>query len=173
MRHAQRSQRLSKPTEQREALLHGLVKGLIVKGRVTTTYARAKEAQRMADRLVTWGKEGNVHARRQAYRVLQNRTLVKQLFADIAPGFVDVSGGYTRVTRLGFRRGDGAQEALLSFSRLPALQPTAQPAAAAETKAPAPAEGQAPASTAEEAGKQPKGFLEGLRGLWTRRKKGS
>ena len=172
MRHATRTQRLSKPTDQRHALLGGLVKGLIVHGRVTTTYARAREAQRLADRLVTWGKDGSVHARRQAFRILQNRTLVKQLFADIAPVFVDVSGGYTRVSRLAFRRGDGAQEALLTFSRQPALQPTT-PASAKDAEPQPQAAASAEARPAKEGeGEKPKGFLEGLRGLWTRKKKG-
>ena len=172
MRHAQRSQRLSKPTDQRAALISGLVKGLIVHGRVRTTFARAKEAQRVADRLVTWGKKGSVHSRRLAFRILQNRTLVKSLFADIAPVFVDVRGGYTRVTRLNVRRGDGAQEALLTFSRGPALQPTAPAAKAGAAEALAPAAGQVPRPPAEGEGEKPKGFLEGLRGLWTRKKKG-
>ena len=171
MRHAKRNQRLSKPTDQRSALVHQLVKGLIVHGRVTTTFARAKEVQRVADRLVTWGKDGSVHSRRQAFRILQNRTLVKQLFADIAPVFVDVSGGYTRVTRLAFRRGDGAQTALLSFSRLPALQPTTPASAKSAEPVPAAVASKEAAAAHEGEGEKSKGFLEGLRGLWTRKKK--
>ncbi len=147
------------------------MRALILHGRIQTTFARAKEAQRVADRLVTMGKDGSIHARRRAFRVLQDRTLVKQLFGDIAPRFVDVGGGYTRVTRLTFRRGDGAQQAVLAFSRLPALQP-AIPAgpkpARAPTKAPA-----APQAKKAEAPEKPKGFFEGLRTLWTRKKKGS
>ena len=154
-------------------MVHGLVKGLISHGRITTTFARAKVVQRVADRLVTWGKEGSVHSRRQAFRILQNRTLVKQLFADIAPVFVDTHRGYTRVTRLGFRRGDGAQEALLTFSRTPALQPTAPSAAAKKGEAkPSAPTAPTPAQPAEESGEKGKGFLEGLRSLWTRKKKG-
>ena len=171
MRHARRDQRLSRPTDQRQALVQGLVKSVILHDQIQTTLARAKEAQRLADRLVTWGKDGSVHARRQAFRILQNRTLVKQLFADIAPVFVDVSGGYTRVTRLAFRRGDGAQEALLSFSRAPTLQPTAPSAAKIAEPAPAAADAKPQTAKAGE-GEKPKGFLEGLRGLWTRKKKG-
>src|SRR3989338_804536 len=124
MRHATSSQRLSRPTEHRGAILHGLVRGLMLHGQITTTHARAKEAQRLVDRLVGLGKDGSVHSRRRAFRVLQNRTLVKQLFAEIAPRFVDTPGGYTRVVRLSqLRRGDGAQLSVLAFSRLPAAQP--------------------------------------------------
>ena len=151
-------------------MVNGLAKGLISHGRITTTYARAKVVQRLADRLVTWGKEGSVHSRRQAFRILQDRTLVKQLFADIAPVFVDTHGGYTRVTRLGFRRGDGAQEALLTFSRTPTLQPTAPASAKGEVPPSAPT-APAPAQPAQESGEKGKGFLEGLRSLWTRKKK--
>ena len=172
MRHATRNQRLSRPSEHRQALLNNLVKSLILHGQLRTTLARAKEAQRLADRLVTFGKDGSIHARRQAYRTLQDRTLVKQLFGEIAPRFVDVLGGYTRVMRLGRRHGDGAQQALLAFSRLPAAaQPavTPGPKSAQAPKAP-PA---APSRPQPQKAEKPKGFFEGLRKLWTHKKKGS
>jgi len=170
MRHAKRNQRLSRPSEHREALLDNLVRDLVLRGQIRTTLARAKEAQRLADRLVTLGKEGSIHARRRAFRVLQDRTLVRQLFTQIAPRFTDTPGGYTRVMRLALRRGDGAQQALLAFSRLPAAQPAAPGPKPVPKGPPAPAG--APARPVEEA-KKPKGLFEGLRGLWTRKKKGS
>ena len=172
MRHAKRNQRLSRPGDHRQALVTGLVKSLIVHGQLETTFARAREAQRVADRLVTLGKEGSIHSRRRAFRVLQDRTLVKQLFSDIAPRYVDVRGGYTRVVRLAFRRGDGAQKALLAFSRLPVGQPAAvpgsKPSSDPKTPAPSPEETQGGVE-----GEKPKGFFEGLRTLWTKKKKGS
>ncbi len=170
MRHGNRDQRLGRPTDQRQAMVHTMVKSLVVHGQITTTYARAKEAQRLADRLVTLGKDGSVHSRRQAFRVLQDRTLVKRLFAEIAPRFVDAPGGYTRVLRLGLRLGDGAQEALLAFSRLPVEQPAVAKTdkAASAPKAPPPPERPKPAAEP----KKPKKFLEGLRHLWTRKEKG-
>lgn len=171
MRHAKRNQRLSRPSEHKEALLDSLVQGLLVHGQIHTTLARAKEAQRLADRLITLGKEGGIHARRRAFRVLQDRTLVKQLFADIAPRFADVAGGYTRVTRASFRRGDGAQQAVLAFSRLPVAQPaTPTPT---QKAAPAPQAPSAPKPAKKDAGeeaKKPKKFFEGLRHLWPRKK---
>ena len=176
MRHATRSQRLSRSSEQREALLDSLVQNLILHGQIATTHARAKEAQRVADRLVTLGKEGSIASRRRALRVLQDRTLVKRLFADIAPRFVDVPSGYTRVLRLSTRRGDGAQRSLLAFSRLPAIQPAApeapkpQPTPKAP-KAPPPAPRPVPQRTEEDV-KKPKGLFGGLRRLWTRKKPG-
>ena len=169
MRHGKRSQRLSLPTAHREAVVHGLVQNLVTHGQIRTTWARAKEAQRLADRLVTLGKDGSIHARRRAFRILQDRTLVKQLFAEIAPRYLDVSGGYTRVLRLSIRRGDGAQQALLALSRLPAAQPAgsapqkgAAPQPPATPKAP-----QAPKARTEE---KPKKFFEGLRSFWTKKK---
>jgi large subunit ribosomal protein L17 len=147
-------------------MVHGLVKSLVMHGELETTLARAREVQRLADRLITLGKAGDLHARRQAFRILQNRTLVKQLFGDIAPRFVDIAGGYTRVTRLALRRGDGAQQALLALTRLPAA---AQPAKPAPAKAAQPAQG--PSAPTEEPGKKPKGLFEGLRDLWKRNKK--
>ncbi len=174
MRHAKRNQRLSRPSEHREALLKSLVKGLIVHGQVRTTHARAKEAQRLADRLVTLGKEGSIHSRRRAFRLLQDRTLVQQLFGDIAPRFVDAPGGYTRVMRLGFRAGDGAQQSLLAFSRLPAVQPAKTPGAKSTPAPKAPSTApQSPQPQKKEEAKKPEGFFEGLRSLWTRKKKGS
>ena len=174
MRHAVSSQRLSRPGDHRQALVQGLVKSLIVHGQICTTLARAKVAQRLADRLVTFGKEGSIHARRQAYRVLQSETLVKRLFGDIAPRFVDANGGYTRVMRLDRRHGDGAQQALLAFSRLPAVQPAVpEGPKPAQAPKPAPATPGRPRPEKPEAAEKPKGLFEGLRTLWTRKKKGS
>lgn len=170
MRHGKRSQRLSRPTDQRDALLGGLVRNLVRHEQIRTTHARAKEAQRLADRLVSFGKEGSVHARRLAFRILQDQQLVKRLFADIAPRFVDCPGGYTRVIRLGVRRGDGAQKALLSFSRLPVQQP----GVAEKPKTAAPKPPSAPTKPApqrmEGPQKKPKKLLEGLRSFWSRKK---
>lgn len=171
MRHAKRNQRLSRPSEHKGALLDSLVKGLIEHGQITTTHARAKEAQRLADRLVTLGKEGSIHARRRAFRVLQDQDLVGRLFKDVAPRFVDVRGGYTRVVRLKCRPGDGATEAVLAFSRLPAIvSETPKPKAAAAKAPTGPAE--TPAGKAAEE-KKGKSLLESIRSIWTRKKKGS
>ncbi len=171
MRHATQSQRLSRKSSHRDAMLDNLVKSLIVHGQIRTTHARAKQAQRLADRLVTWGKDGSVHARRQAYRVLQDRFLVKQLFADIAPRFIDAPGGYTRVIRLGLRRGDGAQKSVLAFSRLPAMLPSAPAAKAPRSQGP-----EAPKAGKPVQAEKPKtshGLLESLRKLWSRGKQWS
>ncbi len=168
MRHATRSQRLSLPTAHRAAVLDNLVKSLVTHDQIRTTHAKAKEAQRLADRLVTLGKDGSLDARRRAYRILQNRTLVRRLFVEVAPRFVDVSGGYTRVVRLGWRPGDGAQESLLAFTRVPAAKPATPGKARPQTPEPKTPPPGAPKAAEEK--KKPKGLLEGLRGLWHRRK---
>ena len=176
MRHATRSQRLSRPSDQREALVDSLVQSLIVHGQITTTHAWAKEAQRLADRLVSLGKDGSIASRRRAFRVLQDRTLVKRLFSEIAPRFVDVPSGYTRVLRLSVRRGDGAARSLLAFSRLPVTQPAVAdapkaPPAPKAPKTPPPPPRPGPQRTEEDA-KKPKGLFGGLRRLWARKKPG-
>jgi large subunit ribosomal protein L17 len=156
--------------DQRQALVDGLVQGLLLHGQITTTFTWAKQAQRAAEHLVTLGKEGSVHSRRLAFRTLQDRTLVKRLFAEIAPRYTDVSGGYTRIVRLAKpRRGDGAQMALLGLSRLPEITPQPKAPARAETSKPSSApESKTPAQTPE--GEKPKGFFEGLRTLWPKKK---
>ncbi len=172
MRHATQSKNLSRPSAERQALLNSLVRGLVLHGQIRTTLTRAKAAQRLADRLVSLGKEGSIYARRQAFRLLQNRTLVSQLFTDIAPRYGDVAGGYTRVMRLSLRRGDGAQQALLAFSRLPALTVASPKSKVKESPG-------APKTTPKEVAEAPKepaekkGLLSGLRGMWTKKKKGS
>lgn len=175
MRHSTRTQRLSRPTDQRDALLGSLVRNLVIHGQIRTTHARAKEAQRVAERLVSLGKDGSIASRRLAFRVLRDRTLVKQLFSEIAPRFLDVSSGYTRVMRLATRRGDGAQIALLAFSRLPAIQPAIAegPKPAQAPKTPGTPTQPASEKTKKAAGKESKGLFEGLRKLWTRKGKGS
>ena len=94
---------------------------------------------------------------------LQDRSLVKQLFMDVAPRFVDVNGGYTRVVRLGARKGDGAPRALLAFSRLPAVIPAKPVAKAPEAPKAAPAP-TAPRPEPVKKARKPKGIFEGLRG---------
>lgn len=170
MRHARRNQRLSRPSEHRKALLGTLVKELVTHEKIRTTPARAKEAQRLADRLVTLGKDGGLSARRRVFQILQDRTLTKRVFTEIAPRFLDVQGGYTRVLRLLPRQGDGAEQAVLSFSRLPVDEPTPQvvktPPAAPPTSQRTP-----PERPRIEAPTPSKGLFTGLRDLWTRKKK--
>ncbi len=115
MRHGRGNKKLGKPTDQRLALLKGLVRSLIMYNRIETTDTRAKEAQKLAEKLITLAKEGSVHSRRQALKILPDKDIVKELFSNLATKFSDRNGGYTRVVKLGFRRGDAAPVSLLEF----------------------------------------------------------
>ncbi|MBI3087583.1 MAG: 50S ribosomal protein L17 [Candidatus Omnitrophica bacterium] len=176
MRHACAGNRLSRTSEHRRATLSNMARNVLQHGQIRTTVAKAKEAQRLIDRLVGLGKEGSVHSRRQAYRVLKDRGLVKQLFADVSPRFLDCQGGYTRVLKLGHRLGDGAATAVLELTRLPAGPPKAPPKPKAKAEA-APAQKsaapQAPKPKAEEAPAKPKRFFEGIRELFGKKKAGA
>jgi large subunit ribosomal protein L17 len=88
---------------------------LVISERIITTLPKAKELRPIAEKMITQGKRGTLHARRQVRRFLSNRHLVKRLFDEIAPRFTDRQGGYTRILKLGPRRGDGAEMAILEF----------------------------------------------------------
>ena len=161
MRHARRVSRLSRRSEHRQATLDAMAQAIVQHGRIRTTFVKGREAKRVIEQLVTLGKEGSVFSRRRAFRVLQNRDLVKRLFAEIAPRYLDVQGGYTRLLRLPHnRRGDGAELALLELTRLPVEDAAPAKGKAAEAHQ-APAEA-VPAEPAGE-GEKPKGFFDALR----------
>jgi len=108
MRHRVAGRKLDLPTDQRLALLKNLVRALIRHQAIETTEARAKEVRGIAEKVITTAKENSLHARREARKILNDEDLVKRLFDDIAPKFRERPGGYTRITRIGFRRGDAA-----------------------------------------------------------------
>jgi large subunit ribosomal protein L17 len=96
-------------------ILANLATELFRHGRIRTTHARAKAVQPLADRMVTYAKRGDIHARRQVLQVIRDKDVVHKLFADVGPVFADRSGGYTRVLKLGPRRGDAAPMALIEL----------------------------------------------------------
>jgi large subunit ribosomal protein L17 len=116
MRHLKAGRKLGRTGAHRRALMRNLVKALIQRRRIRTTDAKAKEMRRWADKMVTLGKQGGVQARRRAYAFLGSRTLVKVLFDEIAPGFAGRNGGYTRVLKIGPRKGDAAPLSLIEFT---------------------------------------------------------
>ena len=116
MRHLKTGRKLNRTTAHRRALIRNLLKALIQREQIQTTDAKAKELRRWADRIVTLGKKDTLHARRLAYAQLGSRTLVSRLFDDIAPRFENRAGGYTRIIKLGPRRGDAAQLSLIEFT---------------------------------------------------------
>lgn len=107
--------RLGSGPPHQKLMLGGLAASLFVHERVKTTEARAKALRPVAERLITFAKRGDVHARRQVLKVVPDRDVVHRLFADIAPRFAERSGGYTRILKLGPRKGDGAPMAQIEL----------------------------------------------------------
>lgn len=175
MRHRKAGRHLGRDTAHRRALYRNLVTDLLRYERIVTTEAKAKEIRPIAEKLVTLGRRGDLHARRQALRYLYDTRVVGHLFDDIAPRMAGRPGGYLRIIRLEPRKGDGAKMAAIEFvdyweepatvtvpTRGGAATASAAPARGAATSTPAvaptdagaddaPDEGDAPAATAEEA----------------------
>ncbi len=116
MRHRKRRSKLSMMTARRNATLRNMVASLFKYQKINTINARAKEARRIAEKLITLSKEDTVFARRRAYSVLGDRDLVGKLFKEISPLFKDRTSGFTRIIPLGFRRGDGASLCILELT---------------------------------------------------------
>ena len=115
MRHRKKTVKLGRTSAHRNELLANLVCGLIEHRRIKTTLAKAKAARVLAEKMITLGKKGTLAARRQAIATLKQEQLVRVLFEEIAPGFKDRSGGYTRILKLGRRISDSSQMALLEW----------------------------------------------------------
>ena len=107
--------KLGMPTDQRRALLRNQVTSFLENGKMTTTLTRAKETRSMAEKMITLGKKGTLAARRQALAYITKEDVVTKLFNEIAPKYADRNGGYTRIYKLGERRGDAAQMAILEL----------------------------------------------------------
>jgi len=115
MRHGVKGRKLGRTTSHREALFRNQLQSLMDKERIITTLPKAKELRPLAERVITRGKQGTVHARRWALRWLLRRDLVKKVFDDIAPRFRERPGGYLRIVKLGPRQGDGAEMAVIEM----------------------------------------------------------
>jgi large subunit ribosomal protein L17 len=115
MRHRKAGVKLKRDIGARRALLRGLVTNVIEEERITTTVPKAKAARPLVDKLITLAKEDNLHARRQAAAFLLKREAVEKLFDKLGPRFNQRSGGYTRIVKLGWRKGDGAETAKLEL----------------------------------------------------------
>ena len=109
------NRKLNLPTDQRMALLRNLVTSFLETGRVETTLTRAKEASRLAEKMITLGKTNTLHSRRQALEFITKEDVVTKLFSEIAPKYADRNGGYTRIIQTGPRRGDAAPMAILEI----------------------------------------------------------
>lgn len=116
MRHRRLRRKLGVRSEHREVLLRNLLRALVLKKRIVTTHARAKEASAFADKMITLARKEGLHARRLLVAKTHSDEIAKLLIQQIAPEFKGRQGGYTRVLRLGLRPGDGAQKAILEWT---------------------------------------------------------
>ncbi|MFA9398193.1 MAG: 50S ribosomal protein L17 [Clostridiaceae bacterium] len=107
--------KLGLPTDQRMAMLRNLVTSFLKYGKIETTISRAKETQKLAEKMITLGKRGDLHARRQVLAFITEEDVVTDLFDNIAPKYAERNGGYTRIYKVGPRRGDGAEVAILEL----------------------------------------------------------
>jgi ribosomal protein L17 len=160
MRHRNSGRKLSRTPAHRKALFRNMAKALLTYGRITTTEAKAKEIRGVVDPLIILGLKNDLHARREAYRVLGCHKLVKRLFDDIAPAYAGIPGGFTRLAKLALpRKGDNAPMVVIELVKeLPVADATvaaAKPKKAAKPKE----EGAAEAKKAKVAKpKAPKAF---------------
>ena len=115
MRHLKSGRQLSRNSSHRWALMRNLITALLREEKIQTTDPKAKELRRWVDRVITLGKRGDLHARRQAAAVLFDKTVLQKLFDTIGPRFKDRPGGYTRIIKLGIRHGDAAQMSLIEL----------------------------------------------------------
>ncbi len=115
MRHRQGGRKLNRTTSHRTMMLRNMVTSLLEHERIETTVAKAKEVRRLAERLITLGKRGDLHARRQALSILTNKKVVQKLFNQIAPRFAEKAGGYTHILRTRTRVGDAAPLAIIEL----------------------------------------------------------
>ena len=109
------TRKLGKPTAARMAMLRQQVTDLLDKGRMETTFTRAKEIRPLAEKMITLGKKGDLAAYRQALSFITRETVAHKLFKEIAPEYAERNGGYTRIIRTGIRRGDAAETAIIEL----------------------------------------------------------
>jgi large subunit ribosomal protein L17 len=115
MRHRKDHRKLNRTPSHRKAMLRNMVTSLLEHEQIRTTDARAKEVRRLAERMITLGKRGTLHARRQALEVLRSRDVASKVFSDLANRYRERPGGYTRITKLGRRTGDAAPMSMVQL----------------------------------------------------------
>jgi len=151
MRHGMANRKLGRTSAHRAALFRNQLTSLIDKERIITTLPKAKELRPQIERLVTLGKNDSVHNRRQAGRVVADDSLIAKLFDTLGPRFNERPGGYTRIIKLGFRRGDSAEMAILEFIGYePKIEEAPAPEAKGKKAAPKKAEAEEPKEAEEE-----------------------
>ena len=134
MRHQRSGKKLGRDTAHRRALYSNLAGALIEHGRIKTTEAKAKAVKPLAEQMITLGRRGDLHARRQALSFLRSQDVVHKLFADVGPRFAERPGGYSRIVKIGPRAGDAA---VMVYLELVDFVPEASAAPAATSRTPA------------------------------------
>ncbi|MBC8610802.1 BL21 [uncultured Ruminococcus sp.] len=109
------SRKLGRASDHRKAMLRAMVTFLLENGKIETTVSRAKEVRAMTEKMITLGKTNNLHSKRQAFAYITKEDVVKKLFDEISPKYADVNGGYTRIVKIGPRRGDAAEMAIIEL----------------------------------------------------------
>ncbi len=151
MRHRKAGYRLQRDVSARRALLRNLVTSVVMDERIETTITKAKAAKPIVEKMITLAKEGTLHSRRQAAAYLMTPESVKKLFDKLGPRFGQRNGGYTRIIRVGFRQGDGAETAMLELVGSELVRRAADRAKRREDKLKALQEGREPGSEGDEA----------------------
>ena len=151
MRHRKAGYRLQRNVSHRRALLRNLVTSVVMDERIETTITKAKAAKPIVEKMITLAKEGTLHSRRQAAAFLQTPESVKKLFDKLGPRFGQRNGGYTRIIRVGFRQGDGAETCMLELVGSELVRRAADRAKRREDKLKALQEGREPGNEGEEA----------------------
>lgn len=133
MRHNKAGRRLGRTTSHRVAMFRNMVTSFLDHGRITTTDAKAKELRSIAEKMITLGKRGDLHALRQAASYIREKSVVTKLFNDIAPQYADRQGGYTRIVKLGLRPGDNASLSMIELVTEPCSPKTKKSPAPVKT----------------------------------------
>lgn len=115
MRHGKRGRKLNRTASHKKAMFNNMATSLFANGKVRTTLPKAKELRGVAERLISFAKRGDLHARRQVLRRIQNKVVLTKLFEEIGPSYADRGGGYTRILKLGPRRGDSSELCLIEL----------------------------------------------------------
>ena len=147
MRHHRSGRKLGRDASHRKALYANLSSALIEHGRIKTTAAKAKEVKPIVEQMITLGRRGGVHARRQALAYLRSQDVVPKLFSDVGPRFTDRPGGYTRIIRIGPRQGDAAEMVYLELVDFLPEPPAPRPARTQREEEPVEAEPEAATAT--------------------------
>ncbi len=115
MRHRVAGRKLRRRTDHRLSMFRNMVTSLLEHEKVVTTVTRAKEVRKFAEQMISLGKRGDLHARRQALGFVRSKKVVYKLFSDLAARYADRAGGYTRIVKMGFRRGDGSPMCIIEL----------------------------------------------------------